>query len=322
MRYVLWVLVCFWMVSSSYAVSAGEKFVTIGTADELGVYYPTGGAICRLVKRGTKDHGIRCFVESTDGSIFNLKGIRDRDLDLGIAQTDWVYNAYAGKEDFEKIGADTELRALFSLHVEALTVIVRKDSGIASFRDLRGKRVNIGTAGSGVRATMERLIKLEGWSRRSFAELKELKASKQGAALCAGEVDAVVYLAGHPNGAINEVANTCEITIVPVIGKEIDGLISENPYYYKATIPAGMYRGNPEPIATIGTKAILVTSSNLDAGIVYEIVKAVFDNLDNFKTLHPVFATLNPRNMATDGLVVPLHEGAARYYKEKNLIPQ
>ena len=262
-RFLIFFVFALCVCASGKAI-ASEKFVTIGTADELGVYYPTGGAICRLVKRGLKDHGIRCFVESTDGSIFNLKGIRQKELDLGIAQTDWVYHAYNGTEDFKKDGPFSDLRSLFSLHMEALTVIARKDSGIESFRDLRGKRINIGAAGSGVRATMERLIQLEGWSKKSFKEIKEIKASKQGAALCSGELDAVVYIAGHPNGAINELANSCEIKILPVTGKEIDLLLMNSPFYFKTTIPAGMYRGNSGLIETIGTKAILVAPVALD----------------------------------------------------------
>lgn len=299
---------------------AAEKFVTIGTADELGVYYPTGGAICRLVKRGIKDHGIRCFVESTDGSIDNLQGIKNRELDLGIAQTDWVQHAYKGTENFEKIGPDTKLRSLFSLHTEPFTVLVRADSGIKKFRDLEGKRINIGKPGSGVRATLERVMKLESWTRNSFKEVLELKAADQGKALCTNQVDAVVYTAGHPNGAINEVTTSCPTRLVSVEGPEIDMLVKNSPYYFYATIPAGMYRGSTTDIKTFGAKALLVTSADVDEEVVYQVVKAVFGNLDNFKTLHPVFSTLQQKQMVSMGLTVPLHPGALRYYKEHGLL--
>jgi len=306
-------------VIDSQSASAADKIVTIGTAGVTGVYYPAGGAICRLVNRGRKEHGIRCTVESTGGSINNLEAIRKHDLELGVVQSDLLYNAYRGSEVFTDVGADKKLRVLFSLHAEPFTVVARKDSKITSFDDLKGKKVYIGAPGSGMRATMEELMERKGWSKKSFTSV-DLKAADQTQALCSGKIDAMVYAGGHPNGAIQQLTSSCPTRLVNVTGPAIDKLIAEHPFYAYAVIPGGMYVGNPTDVKTFGVKAVVAASADLDEDEVYQIVKAVFDNLDNFKTLHPVFATLDARHMVHDGEVAPFHPGALKYFKEKGLL--
>jgi TRAP transporter TAXI family solute receptor len=300
--------------------NAADKFVTIGTGGVTGVYYPAGGAICRLVNRGRKEHGIRCSVESTGGSIYNLNAISQGELDLGVAQSDWHYNAYEGTGVFADIGANRDLRALFSLHSEPFTVVARADAGIKTFDDLKGKRVNIGNPGSGQRATMEELMKAKGWKRGDFRVVSELKASEQAQALCDNKIDAMVFAAGHPNGSIQEVTTTCESRLIPVNGPVIEKLIEQFPYYAKATIPGGMYKGNPDDIDTFGVKATFVSSSKVGEDVIYQVVKAVFENFDAFKTLPFVFATLDKPAMVSDGLTAPIHAGAMKYYKEAGLL--
>ena len=300
---------------------ANDKFVTIGTGGVTGVYYPAGGAICRLVNRGRKEHGIRCFAESTGGSIYNLNAIRVGELDLGVAQSDWHYNAYYGKgETFKDQEPNEKLRSLFSLHSEAFTVVARADSKIQTFDDLKGHRVNIGNPGSGMRATMEEVMKAKGWDRNVFSLVSELKASEQAQALCDNKIDAMVFAVGHPNGSIQEVTTTCETRIVPVEGPEIDKLVKDYPYYAYAIIPGGMYKGNAEDVQTFGVKATFVSSADVEDDLIYQIVRSVFESFDSFKTLHFVFAGLEKEKMITDGLAAPLHEGAARYYREAGLL--
>ncbi len=299
---------------------AGEKFITIGTASELGVYYPAGGAICRLVKRGIKEHGLRCFVEPTSGAVYNLRAIHANELDLGIVQTDWLYNAYHGTGEFAKDGSNPKLRSVFSMHTEAFTVLTRAGAGIKSIQDLKGKTVGIGNDGSGMQATAEQFMKAEGWDRDTFREVVELKPVDLGKALCAGTVDAIFFTTGHPNGATQEITRNCPTHILSVTGPKIDKLLHDNPYYFQVTIPGGMYAGSLNPVQTFGVKATLVTSSDVDDDVVYQVVKAVFDNLDNFKTLHPVFATLDKNTMVSEGLIVPLHPGALKYYREAGLL--
>ncbi len=203
---------------------AQTQFVTIGTGGVTGVYYPTGGAICRLVNKGRKSHGIRCSVESTGGSVYNLNSIREGELDMGVAQSDWQFHAYHGSSKFEAQGPNKDLRAVFSVHPEPFTVVARKDSGIKSFADLKGKRVNIGNPGSGQRGTMEVVMAAMGWSKDDFSLSSELKSAEQSTALCDNKVDAIVFTVGHPNGSIKEATTSCEANLVQVDGPAIDKL--------------------------------------------------------------------------------------------------
>ncbi|MEP2978672.1 MAG: TAXI family TRAP transporter solute-binding subunit [Lentilitoribacter sp.] len=297
-----------------------EDFITIGTGGVTGVYYPTGGAICRLVNKGRKDHGIRCSVESTGGSVYNINTIREGELEFGVAQSDWQYHAYNGTSKFADAGKFEELRAVFSVHPEPFTVVARADAGISTFDDLKGKRVNIGNPGSGQRGTMEVLLDAKGWTTGDFALATELKAAEQSAALCDNQIDAMVYTVGHPSGSIQEATTACDSVLVTVDGSAVEGLISDNPFYRSANIPGGMYRGNDGDTMTFGVGATFVTSTAVSDEAVYTVVKSVMENIEDFRKLHPAFANLEPKDMATAGLSAPLHPGAAKYYKEAGLI--
>ena len=297
-----------------------EEFITIGTGGVTGVYYPTGGAICRLVNKGRKEHGIRCSVESTGGSVYNIKTIRQGELEFGVAQSDWQYHAYNGSSKFEDEGAFEGLRAVFSVHPEPFTVVARADAGISSFEDLKGKRVNIGNPGSGQRGTMDVVLEALGWTVGDFALASELKAAEQSAALCDNQIDAMIYTVGHPSGSIQEASTACDSVLVNVTGEAIDKLIADNSFYRTATIPGGMYRGSDNETTTFGVGATFVTSDAVSEDAVYAVVSSVFDNFEDFKKLHPAFANLKPEEMASAGLSAPLHPGAAKYYKEKGWI--
>ncbi len=300
--------------------AAANQFVTIGTGGVTGVYYPTGGAICRLVNKDRKDHGIRCSVESTGGSIYNLNTIAAGELDLGVVQSDWQYHAYNGTSRFEEAGANEDLRAVFSIHPEPYTVVARADAGVKNFKDLKGKRVNVGNPGSGQRSTTDVVMNALGWTMDDFRLASELKPAEQSAAMCDNRVDAIIYTVGHPNGSIQEATTACDAVLVNVTGPEIDKLISENDYYRTATIPAGMYRGNNQDAKTFGVGATFVTSAQVPENVIYHVVKAVFDNFDDFKRLHPAFENLKKEEMIKDGLSAPLHPGAVKYYKEAGLL--
>ena len=297
-----------------------QDFITIGTGGVTGVYYPTGGAICRLVNKDRKDHGIRCSVESTGGSIYNINTIREGELEFGVAQSDWQYHAYNGSSRFEEQGAFEDLRAVFSVHPEPFTVVARADAGIETFEDLKGKRVNIGNPGSGQRGTMEVVMEAMGWTTDDFELATELKAAEQSAALCDNQIDAMVYTVGHPSGSIQEATTACDSVLVTVDNDVIRQLVEERPYYRMATIPGGMYRGNPDDVTTFGVGATFVTSAGVSEDAVYTVVKAVFENFEDFKGLHPAFAVLEKEQMVQDGLSAPLHAGAETYYREAGLI--
>ena len=313
----------YWAVALLLTVSGysySQQFITIGTGGVTGVYYPTGGAICKLVNKNRKQHGIRCSVESTGGSVYNLNTIKAGELDMGVAQSDWQYHAYHGTSKFKKGGANPNLRAVFSVHPEPFTVVARKDSGIKTFKDLKGKRVNIGNPGSGQRGTMEVVMGVMGWSKSDFALASELKSAEQSRALCDNKIDAMIFSVGHPSGSIKEATTSCDSVLVEVSGKDIDGLINKHDYYRSALIPAGMYRGTDKDTRTFGVGATFVSSSDVPEKVVYQVVKAVFENFDTFKKLHPAFKHLKKSQMIKDGLSAPLHDGAKKYYKEVGLV--
>jgi TRAP transporter TAXI family solute receptor len=304
-------------VGNSSPAVAQQKFITIGTGGVTGVYYAVGGAVCRLVNLDRKTHGLRCSVESTGGSVFNVNTIRAGELDFGMVQSDVQFNAYNGEAQFKDGGAYTELRAVFSVHPEPFTVVARPDAGVTTFEDFKGKRFNVGNPGSGTRASMEELLAAMGWTLGDFSLASELKADEHGPALCDNKIDGFYYAVGHPSANIQDPTTTCGAKLIPLTGPVIDKLVADHPYYAKATIPGGMYANNPDPTATYGVLATLVTTVNTPDEAVYQVVKAVFENFDEFKKLHPAFANLDPQKMIKDGLSAPLHEGAIRYYKEK-----
>jgi TRAP transporter TAXI family solute receptor len=312
----LFVLALFF--AGSEGAQAAEKIITIGTAGVTGVYYPAGGAICRLVNRARKETNLRCTVQSTGGSVNNFDSMRKNHIELGIVQSDLLYQAYTGSDVFSTVGPDRDLRVVFFLHSEPFTVVSRADANIVDFDDLKGKRIYLGAAGSGQRATMEELMRRKGWTDKSVDSVSDIQGGDAGKALCAGKIDALVFAGGHPNGTIQQMTSLCPTRLVNVNGPMIDKMIAENPLYSRAVIPGGMYSGNPKPVNTFGVKAVLVAPVSLNNDIVYQVVKAVFDNLDNFKTLHPVFAMLDAQHMAEE-TAVPLHPGALKYYKEKGL---
>ena len=308
------------MAASLTPVTASaQTFVNIGTGGQTGVYYVVGQSICRLVNRGSDEHGIKCTAPSTGGSVANINAIRQGQQDMGVAQSDWQYYALKGTkhESFESQGEFSDLRALFSIHGEPFTVIARADSGVEHFDDLVDKRVNIQNPGSGTRGTMELIMAEKGWTTDSFKLTAELKASEQAQALCDNKIDVMLYNVGHPSGAIKEATTSCDAKVIPVTGPVIDKLINENSFYAATTIKGGMYKGTDNDVTTFGNTATMVSSAKVDADTVYQVVKAVFDNFDRFKRLHPAFANLDPKTMISAGLSAPLHEGAIRYYKER-----
>jgi TRAP transporter TAXI family solute receptor len=293
--------------------------ISIGTGGKNGVYYAAGGAICQLVNRHRLQHGVRCATKSTEGSVANLNSIRAGNLDMAVVQSDWQYHAYTGTGFFEPAGPDTELRSMFSLYAEPFTVVARRGAGIRTIDDLKGKRVDIGGPGSGNRATAEIVFATLGWTTDDLTLVAGFDSSEQIRALCGGELDAVVSVVGHPNRSIREMASSCDVDLVPVTGPAIDRLVAANPYYWHTTIPGGLYPGNPEAVKTFGPGATVVTSARVETAVVYEVVKAVFDNFDEIKKLHPAFASLDKKRMVEIGLTAPLHAGALQFYREAGL---
>ncbi|NRB35105.1 MAG: TAXI family TRAP transporter solute-binding subunit [Rhodobacteraceae bacterium] len=304
-------------VALSSGAMAQQTFITIGTGGVTGVYYPTGGAICRLVNKDRKEHGVRCSVESTGGSVYNTRTIREGELDFGVVQSDVQSAAMEGVRAFDGDEPYGDLRAVFSVHPEPMHVMVRADSGISSVADMAGKRVNIGNPGSGTRVLAGVLMDAAGVTPDDFSLAAELKSSEQAAALCDGKIDAAIWAAGLPNGSSMEATSTCDIQLLDLTTSGTDKVLADNAAYAAATIPGGMYPGNDSDVASWGPKATFVTDASASDDVVYVLVKAVFENFDDFKRLHPAFGRLTEEEMIKDGLSAPLHPGAVKYYTER-----
>ncbi len=295
-------------------------FVTIGTGGITGVYYPTGGAIAKIVNKKRNVYGIRCTVESTGGSVFNINAVIAGDLDFGICQSDRQYQAWNGLAEWKDKGPQKDLRAVFSIHPESVTLVAADDAGIKTIQDLRGKRVNIGNPGSGQRQNAIDALENAGIDWKKDIKAESAKAAEAPGLLQDGRIDAFFYTVGHPSGAIKEAtAGKRKVHFVPITG--LDKLLAKYPYYAKAVIPIKFYPNatNKEDVPTFGVKATLVTSAKVPDNVVYAITKEVFENFDYFKTLHPAYSVLTKESML-EGLTAPFHPGALKYYKESGLI--
>ncbi|WP_456384690.1 TAXI family TRAP transporter solute-binding subunit [Desulfolithobacter sp.] len=308
------------MLFTLATAQAKTTFVTIGTGGITGVYYPTGGAIAKMVNKKKKQYGIRATVESTGGSVFNINAVMSGDLEFGIAQSDRQYQAVHGLAEWEKKGPQKDLRAVFSIHPESVTLVAAVDAGIADIRDLKGKKVNIGNPGSGQRQNAIDALETVGIDYKKDLKAESAKASEAPGLLQDGRIDAFFYTVGHPSGAIKEATSGArKVRFASITG--IDKLLAKYPYYAKSVIPVVMYPGaqNDKDVPTFGVKATLVTSAKVPDDVVYAITKEVFDNFDEFKKLHPAYSTLTKESML-EGLSAPLHPGAVKYFKEVGLM--
>jgi TRAP transporter TAXI family solute receptor len=296
------------------------RFVTIGTGGVTGVYYPTGGAISRMVNKKSDEYRIKATVESTSGSVFNINAVLSGDLDFGVAQSDRQYQAYHGTAEWSEAGRQKNLRSVFSIHPESITLVASERSEIRDVLDLKGKRVNLGNPGSGQLQNSKDVVYAAGLSEEKFSA-EYVKAVEAPGLLQDGRIDAFFYTVGHPNGNIKEATSgRVRVRIVSIEGEGIDSLLSTHSYYARATIPHSFYPNalNTDDVRTIGVKATFVTSSDLEDDIVYAVTREVFENLDDFRSLHPAYKTLTEENML-EGLSAPVHNGALRYYREVGL---
>ncbi len=304
------------MLLLSSGAQADDKTIVIGSGGATGVYYPVAISICRLFNAENKKNGYRCSVESTKGSIDNLKKLRAGTINFAIVQSDWQSHALKGTNVFANAKPHKDLRSLFALYSESFTVLARSNSKIARFEDLLGRRVNLGDPGSGQRATMDIVMRAFGWTRFSFSLTREFGSKLQAQALCDGEVDAIVFVAGHPSGTIKSATEKCSTNLVEVDGPVIDKLIEENDYYRKAVIPTSVYFKENSDIPTFGVNATMVATSQVPSSLLTLFLKSVFGNLDKFKTMHPALASLSLEEMKKDIMPAPLHDGAKFFFEK------
>jgi TRAP transporter TAXI family solute receptor len=309
-------------VAGSMAVSLAfaPTPVTLATGTPGGIYHPVGNAICRMFNLANEHQPVPCVAVSSEGSVTNIRRIQSGKSTFALAQTDVAYAAFHGEGPFATAGPDPKLRMLIALYPEAFTVVARADTGIRDFQDLRGKRIGLGKTGAGYTFTRDVILRFYGWTISDAKRVLELGPAEQNQALCSNEVDAIIFVTGHPDGLTQEATTGCRARLVRVAGRPIDRLLARHPYYTATVIPGGIYPGNPEDVPTIGSKAVLVASSDQPDALAYGVVKAVFDNFADFRRLHPALATLKIKDMVPSEAVMPIHSGALNYYREAGLI--
>jgi len=302
------------MTGSAFAT----QFITIGTGGVTGTYYPTGGAICRMMNKEKKKTGIRCSVESTGGSVYNVNTINANELDFGIAQSDTAYQAFHGEGKF-KGKAVKGLRSAIAIYPELLAFVVSKKSGIKTLADIKGKKINIDVAGSGTRMTTEIVLAAFGLKTSDLALANELKSSEGPTMLKDSKIDGYFGVFGHPTANIKDASNSVDVDLVAIDGKPIDDLVAKYSYYAKGVISGTFYHGVEHDTPSIGVKAVLCTKDTISEKVVYTLTKTILDNFDAFKKLHPAYKTITKESLL-DGLAVPQHPGAVKAFKEAGLI--
>ena len=312
-RLILGFLVCFAAFATGNTHAYADDEVVIGTGGKTGVYYATGKILCGLLN----DAGIPCRAETSAGSIANLKDLQKGHITLAMVQSDWQFHAYRGSSKWDGDKFET-LRALFSIYPEPFQIVVSRNADIAKWRDLRGKRVNVGNAGSGSRQTFEEIVSPETWNKNMFSEVHELPSSEQVDAFCAKKFDAFVYSVGIPNQAMLRAVSECNGKIIGPENIKMRKLVTAaRPYYSRTTIPGGTYWSGQAAVNTFGVLATLVARADTDAKLIDTLTRLVFEQFDGFKMLHPAFALSLPDEMISDGLSAPLHPAAETYYHSK-----
>ncbi|MEK7989742.1 MAG: TAXI family TRAP transporter solute-binding subunit [Thiotrichaceae bacterium] len=294
------------------------NFFSIGTGGVTGTYYPTGGAVCRLVNKHKAETKIHCSVESTGGSVYNINTIKNGELDFGISQSDVVYQAYNGSGKFEG-KAYTDLRSVMAIYPELLALVVSKASGIESVAGLTDKKINLGNPGSGNEATADILLAESEMTRDDLALAGVLKAQECPTALRDKKIDGYFYMVGHPTSNIQDAANSVDIRLIPIDGEAADTMIEKYPYFAKGIIPAGIYKNIDKDVPSVGVKAVLITKKDTPDEMVDLLLRTILDEFENFKRLHPAYKTITKESLL-EGLSAPLHPAAKKVYQESGLI--
>ena len=318
--------------ASDSDASAEPTLVYIGAGRLWGQYLRVANAACVIINEQTATNGLECYSIDNNGTVDTLRDLRtekapDGQLNFGMVQSRSLAQASAGEGAYESGGAMGDLRALFTLHAEPLTVVARADAGIGSIRDLEGKRVNLGLPDTAPREAFEELMGALGWDASKFT-VSETPGHDQPGQLCDNAFDVAIYLDGTPIKAVTNTAYACDVVLVTIDGAEVDKLVEEKPYLAKVTIPAETYTNVSTPTQTYGVIATMISSTMVDEATVYEFVKAVFGNFDSFKEQLDIgggrsdeaWARLKKEIMIKEGFVVPLHAGAERYFKEQGLL--
>lgn len=312
MRILLAALLCCLAFAAKSEAPALTKFLALGTASESGVFHPVGKAICDIVNQDRIEELVRCLPYTSGGSVYNIHALLSGELDLGITRSDLAFQAYHGQGDFAAAGPARNLRIVASLYGMPVTVIVRRAAGIQRIEDIAGKRLNLGNRGSGQRNITEMLLRALGLGEGDFAAVTELTTSAMGKAFCEGSIDVMVEALGNPAAFYRHAIEQCDGVIVPISEPVLERILRDHPHLGRLSIPAGIYRGHDQPLASFGFKAVLVASATVEAETIRRVGHSLLSRLDRLKATHAVLRDLAPETMIREGITIPLHDGMIR----------
>ena len=314
MKKMLAIVVALVMALSLAACSSGGSAkMTMGTGGTSGTYYAFGGVLGQYIKNNA---GIDVTVVSTDGSKANIESIDSGDYQLGTVQSDVMAYAWAGSRSFESSGKINSFRVVAGLYAEAVQLVTMNPE-IKSVADLKGKSVSIGAPGSGVYFNAMDVLAAAGLTENDInAQYQSFADSTD--ALKDGKIDAAFIVAGAPTAAITELCTTNSAYLVPIDGDIAAKLMADCDFYTSYTIPAGTYAGQDEDVTTVTVKATLIVAASASEDDVYNLTKAIFDNVDAIAAENGKGKELSIEN-ATSGMAAPFHAGAAKYFAEKGV---
>ena len=288
-----------------------KKFLNIGTGGTAGTYYPIGGAMAEILNKEIP--GMNASAQSTGASVANINMLKDGSIDLAIVQNDITYYAVSGTEMF-KDKQVANLRGIATLYPETCQFVTLDANGIKSIRDLKGKRVAVGAAGSGAEANARQILEAYGLTYDDIS-VQYLSFGEAASALKDGNVDAAFLTAGYPTASVQDISSQNKVRLLPVEAAQADALIAKYPFYTKTTIPAGTYAGFDEEVPTISVMAMLVANDKVDEQMGYDVAKAIFTHLDRLQAAHSV-GKLITKEGAKNGMSLDMNAGAAKFFGE------
>lgn len=297
-----------------------DKFLAMGSGAKAGVFYPVAQGVCDMINKDRMTHRLRCLNYETGGAVYNMQAVSFGTVQLGITRSDLSYQAFTGTGAFDDEPSIVDLRAVATLYSVPVAVIAKRGLGLASVADIKGKRFNIGNEGSGKRELSGFIMNVMGWTRADFAATTEYDTGPMVKAFCDGEIDVIVEGLGNPAKLYADLTEKCDGQFLPFPSETVEKLKADYPYYADMAIPGGMYAGTDDQVASFGYRALLVTSSKVHPDAIYKVVSTLVGHISEFRDKNPSLENLTPQAMANYGVFIPLHEGAARYYKEQNLL--
>lgn len=305
---------------ASEAVLAADKFLALGTASTRGTYFPVGNTLCNLINEKRDKHLVRCLSYPTGGSVYNIQALTSGELDIAITRSDLAYKAFNGLNQFAAIGANRQLRTVTNLYSQPVVITVRKDSGINSFDDFKGKVINIGNRGSGKRAIADQMFKIMGWTNAHFAGTTEFSTRGQSKPFCDKKVDILIESIGLPAPLYDNLAANCDAKFIDIPEKLAEGFRKSGPFFFDYKIPAKINPNNDQDVRTVGIKVVLLSLTTISPETISTVTESIFGEKGKFQKSHPALSLSTPDSMVNEGIHVPLHDGAKKYYQDNDLL--